>query len=77
MERQFLIAVPFIFPFTLIILYMAVIYITSILTVRHFQPLFCWNLILVLSILPKNKYLKRKEDIIELLEVTVKEGYLM
>ena len=77
MERQFLLTVPFIFPVPLLVPHRVELFLTSLSTVLHCQPLFWSILLLVLSILLKNKELKREEDITGMLEVTVTEGCLM
>ena len=43
----------------------------------NFQPLLWWYIILVHSILLKNKETKRDEDITGMLEVTITEVYPM
>ena len=74
MERQFILAVTFIFPVMILVTQRSELFISSLSTMLHCQPLLWWILLLVLSILPKNKELNREEDIKGLLEVTVMEG---
>ena len=76
-DRQFLLAVQFIFPFPSLVPHRAELFMTSISTMLHRQPLLWRYILLVHSILLKNKELKREEDITGLLKVIVTEFYLM
>ena len=71
MERHFLLTVPLFFSVLLLITHMEEIFLTSFSTVIHNQPQTWMNLLLVLIIIPKNKYLRMK---LGLLEVTVMGG---
>ena len=77
MDRQFLIDIPFIVTFMSIIIHRAALFMTSLSTIPHLQPLLWWNILFYQSILLKKKELKRDEDITGLLDVTVIEGYIM
>ena len=77
MEIHFLLSVPFIFSVPLLVPHRTAIFLTSLSTVICRQPLLWQNTLLVLSILLKNKELKREEDITGLLEVIAMEGCLM
>ena len=71
MERQFLLAITFIFPIPVLVPHRAALVIISLITVLHCQPLLFCILLLVISILMKNKELGREEGITRLLEFTV------
>ena len=77
LDRQFILAVPFIFPVPFLFTQRKGLFPTSLSTVLH-----CWNFIwrvilLGLIILLKNKELMREIGITGLLEVTVTVCYLM
>ena len=71
MERQFLIAVLLNFSVGSLILHRVYIFLTSLLSVIHRQPLLWRYILLVYSKLMKKKDPNREEDIKGLLEVTV------
>ena len=73
-ERQFLLAVTFIFPVLFLVPHKAALFMTSLSTVLRHQPLFLNIILLVISVLLKKKELSREEDITVILEVTVTEG---
>ena len=73
-ETYFIIAMPFIFPFAIIVPHKAALFTTSLSRVIHHQPLFWWNITLVLSILLTKKDLKKEEYITGMLEVAIAEG---
>ena len=77
MDRQLIIDIPFIVTFLSIITYRAALFMTSLSTMLHLQPLLWRNVLYYQSILLKNKELKRDEYITGLLEVTLTEGYIM
>ena len=77
MDRQLIIDIPFIVTFLSIITHRAALFMTSLSTMLHLQPLLWWNVLFYQSILLKNKELKRDEYITGLLEVTLTEGYIM
>ena len=63
MERHFLLTLPLIFPVPLLVPHRAVLFMTSLSTVIHNQPLLLWNILSVIRILLINRYLKREEYI--------------
>ena len=77
MERQFLLAVKFIFPVPIILPHRAALFMTSLSTVINIQTLIWKNLLLVLSVLMKNKELKRDKYTTGMLEVNIMEFYLI
>ena len=74
MERQFLLAVPFNFPVMLLVPQRSALFLTSLSTFLHCQPLIWWLLILGFSILLKKKELGMEEYILVMLEVNIIEG---
>ena len=56
---------------------MSVLFITPLSTVLHHQALIWCIILLVLSILPKKKDLRRKEDITGMLDGNITEGSLI
>ena len=74
-EKQFLLAAQLISPVPSIPPHSAALFLTSISTLIHLQPLIFLCLILVYSILPKKKDIKREEDTTRLLGLNVTEGY--
>ena len=77
LERQFLIAMKFIFPVPLLVKQSKEIFMTSLSIVIHFKPQLWQILLLVICIFLKKKELSREGGITGILEVTVTEGYLM
>ena len=67
----------FIFPVPLLVPHRVALFLTSRSTVLHRQPILWRNLLLVLSILLKEKEINREEYITGMLYITVTEGYLM
>ena len=76
-ERQFLLSVYFIFTVNHLVPHIFVIFLTKLSTVIHCQPQLWRILLLVLSILLKNKGLSKEEYITVLLEVNITGGSLM
>ena len=77
MERHFPLVVNFMFTVILWNTHMSVLFITPLSTVLHHQALIWCIILLVLSILPKKKDLRRKEDITGMLDGNITEGSLI
>ena len=65
-----------VFKVLILVTHKAALFIISLTTLLHFQPLLWRFILLVLSMIMKKKGINKDKDITVLLEVTVTEGYI-